>query len=519
MIKVIVAEDKHPILRNLVKKIEGYRSQLHVIGEASDGLTALEMCLRLKPHIVFTDIRMPGMDGLELIKQLKQACPETIFVIISGYNDFEYARQAIQLGVKEYVLKPVTQQAMDEVLERVTHLALSQYGAKEQQYISDLLKGRHISPDRSTLEAENKSYRVLIICVGSISKFQIDLANPYHDVWFKFDMPRFLANHHDIAYDNAWVFDGEAMNEIVVVFRCETESPFPTESLYDAFCQAFSRQQEHFFTFAMSNRVEKLCNLKLEYQLTRMILSHNAVFGMSKLIQVGDYALNAPNLIDPDKSFNKQKLLSFMKKNNKEAFLSEIKLCLADWERSKLSQVNIELCLTHMLQCMCQAMLQQNIVSRDLKLELDEVISISKDYPSLFRNISFLFEKFFHHAQGNSDSASNSVKNAIEIVDQYLQDHMADELTIADIADMVNFNVSFLSREFKKIKGVSPIEYLTQLRIEKAKRLILEPSNHKFKDIGDMVGYSNPYYFSKVFKLVTGLTPSEYKNAYVTTDR
>ncbi|WP_082112255.1 helix-turn-helix domain-containing protein [Paenibacillus sp. DMB20] len=69
------------------------------------------------------------------------------------------------------------------------------------------------------------------------------------------------------------------------------------------------------------------------------------------------------------------------------------------------------------------------------------------------------------------------------------------------------------------MKGVSPIEYLTQLRIEKAKRLILEPSNHKFKDIGDMVGYSNPYYFSKVFKLVTGLTPSEYKNAYVTTDR
>ncbi|WP_189017655.1 AraC family transcriptional regulator [Paenibacillus marchantiophytorum] len=94
------------------------------------------------------------------------------------------------------------------------------------------------------------------------------------------------------------------------------------------------------------------------------------------------------------------------------------------------------------------------------------------------RMISFLFERFFYNPQGQ-ESATNSVKTAIDVVVQYFQAHLANEITIAEIADMVNFNVSFLSREFKKVRGILPIEYLTQFRIDKAKQLIVEPAKHK----------------------------------------
>lgn len=511
MIKVVVAEDKHPILRNLVRKIENYSPQLQVIGEATDGLSALDMCLRLKPHILFTDIRMPGMDGLELIRQVKQTLPDTLFAIISGYDDFGYAREALRHGVKEFLLKPVTQQAMDEVLGNVMQLSLSANGAKEQQFIYDRLRGRQVTSGTSTDEADHAAYYVLNICVGAISKFHLDLVNPYHDVWFKFDMPRFLMELTDMPYDDAWVYEGEAMNEQIVVFRCNQEHTFPIQAIYQAFHEAFSHHQL-FFTFALSNQVDNLANLKLEYQLTRMILGNNAVFGASKLIQVKDYTFNAPSTVDPDKAFDKQKLLTFIKINNKDAFLQEITLILSKWQALSYLQIHVELCLTHLLQCACQAYFHQTIISHEIKLELDEVISISKDYTSLAKNVSFLFERFFYNPQGQ-ESAGHSIKTAIDVVDQYFQVHLANEITIADIADMVNFNVSFLSREFKKVKGISPIEYLTQLRIEKAKQLIIEPANHKFKDIGTMVGYSNPYYFSKVFKLMTGLTPSEFKHS------
>lgn len=507
MINVVVAEDKHPILRNLVSKIKAYSPRLQVVGEATDGLTALELCLQHRPHIVFTDIRMPGMDGLALIRQLKTALPDTHFVIISGYNDFEYAREGLRLGAREFLLKPVTPQALNEVLGPLTDLALSEQDAKEQQYMADLIHGRHVA---AMPTAGDKAYYVLLICAGPIAKFHIDLANPFHDVWFRFDMPRFLEQLVPAAYENAWVYDGGAMNECIVIFRCDPGTDLPAEELYQTFCEALDTQQQA-FTFAVSNRLVNLSTLRLEYQLTRMILENNAVFGATKLIQVSEYALNTPVRVDPGKAFDKQRFISYSKNKNKEALFREIESSLASWEQAGYTQVNVELCLSYMLQCAYQVFYQQDTVGHDLKLELNEVISISRNYHALFRNIAPLFERFFQGPQGGEPS-SNSMKEAIELVDRYIRTHYAEELIIADIAEMVNFNVSFLSREFKKIKGLSPIEYLTQVRIEKAKKLILESSNHKFKDIGSMVGYSNPYYFSKVFKLFTGMSPSEYKN-------
>ncbi|WP_339316183.1 response regulator [Paenibacillus sp. FSL R10-2734] len=510
MINVVVVEDKHPILRNLVRKIENYSEKLQVIGEATDGLSALNMCLQLKPNIVFTDIRMPGIDGLEFIKTLKQQCPDIIFVIISGYDDFQNAREALRLGVKEFLLKPVSQQSMDATLKNVMELAEETFGAKEEQLIYNVLRGRQLQADALKAMSLNHSFFVMIICAGSISKFTLDLSHPYHDIWFRFDMMNFLTIHENMHREDTWIFEGDAMNEVVIVCRMERNQDFSSERLFHSLQEALAPYHLHTFTCAISNRADSLANLKLEYQLTRMILSHHAEFGSSKLIMVNNYSLNDASQVDPEKFCEKQKLISYIKNNNKEAFQQEIWNTLEKWKQAACTQANIDICLTHMVQWAYQAYHHQGTVSHEIQLELNEIISISKNYSSLYRNVMFLFERFFYVSTAQEDE-SQTIKHAIEKIDQYFQDHLAEELAIADIADMVKFNSSFLSREFKKIKGISPIEYLTKLRIEKAKQLILEPSNHKFKDIGTMVGYSNPYYFSKVFKVITGMTPSLFK--------
>ncbi|AIQ34896.1 hypothetical protein R50345_09920 [Paenibacillus sp. FSL R5-0345] len=512
MISIMVVEDKHPILRNLVKKIGSFSPRLQVIGEATDGITALEMCLRLKPQIVFTDIRMPGMDGLELITEIKKVHPDTLFIIISGYNDFEYAREALRLGVREFLLKPVTQAALNEVLENVTQLAHTHNVTKEQQLLSDLLRGRAVLSFDKYEQMNHKCFSILVICAGSISRFPIDLSNPSNDFWLKNDLASFLSIPMNTAYDNSWVFDGESMNEMVVVFSYKQGLTIDFTEIYNLFLSKYEAH-EQLFTFAVSNSVENLSKLRLEYQLSRMILGKNAIFAKSSLLFVKDFSLNSHSTIDLDKAFDTKKIISFIKNQKREAFYCELETNFASWSEQNYTQSDVELCLSQILYNACNATLQKHIVNSDLNLELDEVISNSKDYPALLKNITFLFNKFFYSAQG-SEPASSSAKWIVETVATYFNDHLSDEIAIADIADMVNLNVSFLSREFKKHKGSAPIEYLTQLRIEKAKLLIKDTSsNLKFKEIADMVGYNNQYYFSKVFKLITGLTPSEFKSA------
>lgn len=511
MINVIVAEDKHPILRNVVKKINAYSPNIQVIGEATDGLSALEMCLKLKPDIVFTDIRMPGMDGLQLITELKKTAPNTLFIIISGFNDFEYAREAMRLGVTEFLLKPVTQQAIDEILEKVGSLVDSNHRAQEQQLFSDLLRGRH-SPALSKYESPaDTTYFIAVICAGSISRFLIELSNPTCDFWLKTDLTGFLANHANGQFEDYWVFDGESMNEMIVVFSSSQRNFIDFSALYEAFLNNFGRSNQR-FTFAVSKRMEKLSELRLEYQLSRIILDKNAVFGQSSLLFVKDFSLNAKPNLEVKQAFDKQKLISLIKNKKKDSFLNEIQTIFAQWEQHNFTQSAVELHLSQILYDASHSCLDSPIVTSDLKLELDEVISISKDYPSLYKNVTFIFDNFFNSSKGQ-EPLSGNVKLIIDKVDSYFRDHLSEEIAIADVAEMVNFNVSFLSREFKKHKGSAPIEYLTHLRIEKAKLLIMDSSNIKFKDIAAMVGYSNQYYFSKVFKLITGLTPTEYKSA------
>jgi len=509
MITIMIVEDKHPILRNLVKKIESFSPRLQVIGEATDGVTALDMYLRLKPQIVFTDIRMPGMDGLELITEIKRVNPDTLFIIISGYNDFEYAREAMRLGVTEFLLKPVTQSAMNEVLDKVSQLAHTHNVTREQQLLSDLLRGKNVLPLETYESSNNKSFYILVICAGSISRFPIDLSNPSNDFWLKTDLTGFLSSLMNSQYEEAWIFDGESMNEMIVIFSCTQEHPIDFTEVYNAFLSKYGEHEQR-FTFALSNRVEKLSKMRLEYQVSRMILSKNAIFGKSSLLFVKDFSLNSHSKIELERAFDKKKINSFIQNQKREAFFNEMEANFSHWNEHNYTQMDVELCLAQILYNACNTTLQKHIVNSDLNLELDEVISISKNYLTLLKNITFLFNKFFHYSPG-SEPASGSAKLIVETVATYFSDHLSDEIIIADIADMVNLNVSFLSREFKKHKGSAPIEYLTQLRIEKAKLLIKDTSDLKFKDISAMVGYNNQYYFSKVFKLITGLTPTEFK--------
>ena len=117
--KVLIADDEINIILLIKSLIDRKKTAVEIIGEAGDGITALEMVRRLKPDVVITDIRMPGMSGMDLIRHVREEQIPVEFVIISGYSEFEYARSAIQYGVSDYLLKPIKQAELMETLEKI----------------------------------------------------------------------------------------------------------------------------------------------------------------------------------------------------------------------------------------------------------------------------------------------------------------------------------------------------------------------------------------------------------------
>ncbi|NOV01764.1 response regulator transcription factor [Paenibacillus planticolens] len=510
MINVVVVEDKHPILRSIVRKIENYSPDLNIAGQFTDGRSALQAIKQLKPHLVFTDIRMPGIDGLKLIAEVKALAPETTFIIISGHEEFDYARQAIQLGVVEYLLKPVTEQSIRDILDKTVPSILMNKQAAEYRIISHAIK-RWSSP--SQVEYEDLSYEsffVMLICAGSLSKLFIDVANPLHDIWLRTDLKALLSARFP-SLQPYWIMDGESMNEAVIVFSSTREQAIDLQAIANYLMEKLSHSNIP-ATVAISNRVITLSKLKLEYQITRTALRKYLLFGQSSIVFAEDVKWHSPHEPLRKQIYDEQKLVSLFKGRKKKLFFMEIESMLQSWEMSGMTQNAIEDCLYQILYACSKSIVGKPPTDSDLKLELDEVISISNDYPSLLRNTSFLFENVFLQIE-HTEPSPKIVKDIMEQVDAYFQRHMSDEISVNDIADRVNLNLSYLSREFKKYKGITPIEYLTQLRIDKAKQLLADESNLKFKDIAPLVGFSNQYYFSRVFKFITGITPTEYKNS------
>ena len=509
MIKVVIVEDKPPILWSIKQKVQNYSAELKVVGEAYNGQEALRLIEGLKPDIVFTDIRMPVMDGLELISQVKKLQTDTHFVIISGYDEFEYARQAMKLGVSDYILKPITQEAIDDVLSKIVGDIQARVSQDEKRLLQDLLNcGKNID-----FEKQAFSYRYFItaiICAGSYSNQAIDYTNPFNFIGSKVNYDETVSKHLplNVFY---WSFAGKNLNEMVLLFGVSDDVGFDLSRVIESIGSDLSALNTP-ITIAVSKRISNVNNIGIETQNTRALLRKNLIFGRSGIIY-SDSARSgaAENLLFLDSSLEK-KLFSLVQGNQRELFFNEIRKIISNFEQSSSTQYNIENSLKYITHICNRAAIDRSDFSNSLELEVEEVLSISKDYKALLQGLSSIFGQFFT-VSSDLRQKREPLKEIIDTVENYIKANFAKQITINDIADMVKVDPCHLSKTFKSVKGISPMEYLTNLRIEKSKELILNDPGLMLRDIAEIVGYTNQYYFSRIFKTVTGLSPSEFKSS------
>lgn len=506
MINVIIAEDQQLILKDLCNKISKIDNDINIVATAINGADAYEKIINLKPDIVFTDINMPIINGIEMIEKAKNENIDTRFVIISGYKDFEYARAAIKVGVDEYLLKPILIDDIKKILNNLKSKISMKQKDYEQHIIDKLINSTVTDKPTINTNFDYKYYYVILFIAGPYSSFTIDFDTPFTKILTTIDLMSLSKNYLD-ADDKIFLTKGKHCNETVGIWASNHESADKIRLLCDEMI-SICNKENIFLTVGLSRPIKHIDNIGITSQIVRTVLKKKIVFSQSNILDCSKSEIYIHNhrvfLTD-----SMEKSIKFMIQNNqKDNFINICLDLVKTLEQNNATQLEIDKCLKSLIN-ICNAYILSEYNISDIDIKIDECISSSNNYDELESNIKTIFNEFIDDYNKNT-LKSNYMNDMIESSKEYIKKHFSEDININDIANLFSVSPTYFSRLFKKEVGIPPIVYLTRYRLEKACEYF---NNTEFtvKEVSELCGYSDPFYFSKSFKSIIGVSPKKYK--------
>jgi two-component system response regulator YesN len=513
MYKVVVVDDEPLILRSIKNSIINAHSGFYIDGEASNGEDAIKVIEKLQPDVVFTDIRMPIIDGLSLAEELYKRNNKSKIIIVSGYQEFDYAKRALKFGVKEYLLKPIDQGYLKQLLEKIYIEFENEKVENQKLLLQELLNSNFHSeiPD-SKLEHyfdTNLKYGIFLLCSGSFCTINSNWNTPSKNFWLENDI-NLILNRILPAEIPTWAFDYKNGNMKIIIIGLADASKHSFLSISGQLFKELNSKQFP-ITIVTSNLLNHLCDLPYITQEYDIILRKNIVFSVSKLIlsDVINIDYEVKNVMI---EANAEKILYlYIEKLQQKQFISEFQKILSVYQDKKLPQFKLESLLKHIANLF---LISGSAISQsayiEIGLEIDELISNSYNYKQIFDGMCVIYDELFNLI-GKADIDINSQEFLANEVENFITQNYTNQISLQLIAEKFGFALPYLSNIFKKHKGISPMKFIINLRIERAKELLMSDENLTLKDISLMIGYEDPFYMSRAFKLVTNMSPSEFR--------
>lgn len=500
MINVLLADDEPLLLRSLKKTIESLDDEYRVIGTASDGRKALEMAAELVPDVIFTDIRMPMLDGLEFTEEIRKRSVTSRIVLISGYKEFEYAKKAITLGVEDYLVKPINPLTLKKLLVKMRAELKKDINEKQTAYLQSLTHGGG-GQDIYDLFGQGRCFFIAYLCFGTYISYRN----------IQFQVGSFRGCEQTLLQILAekgrfHLLEGKYDNEKIIVGEEGADTVLP-EELYEMIREKIDRN----VTMVYSGGITDSVQFREKFLEAGLILKKELVFSESRYINTVSYQDETP-----EQTYNRdiavyleywREAVCRRSRTDMEIFL---KKQLKDCEERKCRQDE----LTELLRN-CFFVLGQQLQKHIDSSMIDLAVTISQDYRELEKNISLLLKSVLNEKE---DAVEKENVHTLESVKDYIDYHYTEKLSIMEIADRFGFSYSYFCTGFKKCFGESPNDYIIKKRIFKAKMLFDTEPVLSIKEVAAMTGYDNPYYFSRIFKNVTGDTPSQYRKRRNTED-
>lgn len=534
MIKVVLVDDEVIIREGIKSEINWEALGMEVVGVAEDGEEALELIEKTQPDIIITDVKMPFMDGLQLVEKIKPNYKNTYIVIISGHDEFEYAQKAIKLGAYDYILKPIDLDYLKEILlkirsdeeirkkkeneiDLIKQKAAVNLPLLKERFFEDVIY-RRIEPESLSSALANLGFDKKCCCVAAI--VQID---DYNIITHDMDEERkttlnigFYNIIKEIKLDNNVIALSRKYDEYVICIMDKFKEILKTKGS-DICNKIHSRANKlalYSVTISVGNYYDSIQFLNKSYNEALHALNFKFVVGKGKVIYFSDNVYVTQNgQVNIEYS-----ILDL---------ISSIKLCDKKLATEKLKKMIETINTKGSNSYLFIQIIVSNIYVELLKLikesggTVDEVLKNSIDIykgimgrqtleeimNDLLHIISKIIDYMDMKRSGNFNLELEKAKEFIR------QNYMNDNLTLESVANIINMSPSYFSFVFKQKSGRPFIDFLTNVRIEKAKELLLL-SDYKSYEISYMVGYDNPTYFSTIFKKLIKLSPTEYRNKY-----
>ncbi|WP_400246153.1 response regulator [Niallia sp. JL1B1071] len=520
MIKIMLVDDE-PIEREGLKlMLSRNRSNFEVIAEAENGKEAVELAITHKPDLVFMDIKMPEFDGIEAIRRIHASDPTIKYIMVSAFDTFDYAREAMKFGIKEYLLKP---SKVSEVLEAFDGMAEEIKQEKQEMMMKQEIHHR-LERVSSVIEME--------FIVSFIMDYVYEFNQEEWDEWLDLEQKKgfvavfFFASenqHPSREAKNHWYrilkqalqeqslqcLVGPLTGFQVPILVLINENEQPDREIRDD----FSRKIIH----------------DVQYHLEQCHIYAGVGTLVSNVQQFSDSykeAIYALELVHSHPSAAYMTYNDRVKQKRKELIPFEVEKELLDAVKKGDIQKGLQMFETYFQSIQQAADFQLRMIhkaienffivlTRSMKeLGFDEEIETSL---GKFDNPMQIKEAAKAHLlvviKRLGEWRSNGIRALLLQAKDYMDKNYYKTISLEEVAEQIGISSYYLSKLFKERFQVTFIDYLTKTRLEKAKELLLDP-NVPLKEIALNIGYKDPNYFSRVFKKETGMSPSEYRTKY-----
>jgi two-component system response regulator YesN len=519
--KVFFVEDEIITREGIRDNVDWQANGFEFCGEATDGETALALLRTVQPDVLITDIKMPFMDGLQLSRIVRERMPWVKIIILSGHDEFEYARKAIGIGVTDYLLKPVTVQKLQNVLQTLTVQLDREKSEKE-----NLKRLQQQAEENLEFLREGLLFKLVVGAISptdAIEKGQtmgLDLiARHYLVVILKIELgDRTEQYDHDeyqqvqqsiadLAEKNPDIFVLKRdWGDLIMILKGSTAEYLEEErdQLLDEIRQEVAKTRYQLVIGVGASR-ERVADISHSF-VDALVNLQNPV---DVPASTANQAVEQAELLKVDKSAVENYLRHGVKDGFDEFFTAYLKPLSETALKSTLikNYIFVDVVLT-----------TARLVS-ELGGEIDKVIPELNSIETILSNVRSVEQlrgqtcKIISAAMAFRDSQSTGqYKKLIRLAKEYIDQHYADaELTLNDVATHANLSPSHFSVVFSHETHQTFKEYLTETRINKAKEL-LRMTSLRSAAIAYQVGYHDPHYFSSVFKKNTGVSPLEFRS-------
>ncbi len=523
MYSVLLVDDETNILSGLQRIIAWDKLGCQIVGTAPNGLIGCEMALELKPDIIVTDIRMPYLDGLEMIAKLKAvACPAH-FIVLSGYSEFEYAKKGIELGVNFYILKPVEETELEESLRRV--IATLESDRQNHAVVEQL---------RQTAERNRESLREFVL--RDIIDAGSENAESLRELLLMIGFPVADTQYLSLLFE--WGAEGQCQegittqwlailadwlggscridafrytpSQLAVILAKRRLNPAElAKKLFDIrYCCAERSRGE--LTIGMGRIYSEITGISRSFEEARYALSYQMIKGKNRVIVYEEIAKtpNGPLNISQDDIRSLEDGIVAEDLTGCSRVIDNMLRQLITTPGIRLPDIQLQ-CLNILLAGIRKMgpmpmQLNEHLGKHILALEgIDRFQTVEQLKQWLLQVVqSIIAMKSLHQVTVKKD--------LITEVKEYITFNYQQNLTLAVLASRFFINPFYLSQLFKEKTGETYLNYVMKIRMNKAKEL-LEATDQKITEICQAVGYTDAKYFSKLFEKLVGCKPSEYR--------